>query len=173
VAIITAYVGLGGNQDNPVAHVSRALAELDELDGCRVSGRSPLFRSAPLGPAEQDWYVNAVAEVRVSLQPLTLLRQLQALEKAHGRAPPTLRWGPRPLDLDILLYGDRIIDTPDLAIPHPGLTSRNFVVYPLLHIAPDLVLPDGRPLSEVAAGLKWEGLKIIEQPGVSVGGSVP
>ncbi len=156
-----------------MAHVSRALAELDELEGCRVSGRSPLFRSAPLGPVAQDWYVNAVAEIRVSLDPLALLGQLQALEVAHGRQHATLRWGPRPLDLDILLYGDRIIDTPGLAIPHPGLTSRNFVVYPLLHIAPDLVLPDGRPLSDVAARLTWEGLKIIEQARVSVGGSLP
>ena len=156
-----------------MAHVTRALAELDELDGCRVSGRSPLFRSAPLGPVEQDWYVNAVAEIRVSLEPLALMGQLQALEAAHGRRRARIRWGPRPLDLDILLYGDWIIDTPELAIPHPGLTSRNFVVYPLLHIAPDLVLPDGRHLSEVAARLNWEGLKIIEQARVSVEGSLP
>ena len=165
-----AYIGLGSNLGDPAAHVSRAFEELDALAGCRLTARSPLFRSAPMGPVDQDWFVNAVAEVRVAAEPRALLDALLAIERDHGRDRRGDRWGPRTLDLDLLLYGDRVIDEPGLTVPHPGLTRRNFVVYPLLLIAPELVLPDGRPLEQVAAGLHWEGLEKMDDTGPAAGG---
>ncbi len=157
-----AYVGLGSNLDDPVGHVHRALAELQAVEGCEVTATSPLFRSAPMGPPDQGWYVNAVAALEVALGPRALLDRLQAIEQVHGRNRSGQRWGPRTLDLDLLLYGDRVIDEAGLQIPHPGLTKRNFVVYPLLLVAPELVLPNGRPLSEVASALDHKGLERMD-----------
>lgn len=158
----TVYVALGSNLGDSAAHVHRALTELDSINDCQLTARSPLYRSAPMGPIRQGWYVNAAAELQVALDPRELMTRLQALEQAHGRDRGGTRWGPRTLDLDILLFSDLVIDEPDLTIPHPGLTRRNFVVYPLLSIAPDLVLPDGRRLDEVASGLNLEGLEKME-----------
>jgi len=152
-------VGLGSNLGDPVRHVRRAFADLQALTGCVVTARSPLFRSAPIGPPGQGSYVNAVAAMDVSLDPRGLLDGLRSIEDAHHRDRSVPRWGPRTLDLDLLLYGDLEIDEPDLRVPHPGLTNRNFVVYPLLLVAPDLVLPDGRSLTEVAAALDVKGLE--------------
>ncbi len=157
-----AYVGLGSNLGDPVAHVQCALAEIGALDGCAVTAASPLFRSAPVGPPGQDWYVNAVAALEVVLSPRELLAALQAIEACHGRDRTGLRWGARTLDLDLLLYGNLEIDETGLQVPHPGLTKRNFVVYPLLLVAPDLVLPNGRPLTEVASALDQKDLERME-----------
>lgn len=160
------YVGLGGNLGDARRHVSRAIEELNEIPGCRLLTHSSLYRSAPMGPVRQGWYVNAVAALQVELEPPDLLDSLQALERSHGRSRGAERWGPRTLDLDILLFGARIVDSPGLKIPHPGLTTRNFVVYPLLQLAPDLVLPDGRRLADVASRLDREGLEKMEcEPG--------
>ena len=152
-------MGLGSNLDDPVRHVRRAFADLQALPGCIMTARSPLFRSAPIGPPGQGWYVNAVAAMDVSLEARDLLDALRGIEDAHDRDRSVPRWGPRTLDLDLLLYGDLEIEEPDLRVPHPGLTNRNFVVYPLLLVAPDLVLPDGRSLTEVAAALDVKGLE--------------
>jgi 2-amino-4-hydroxy-6-hydroxymethyldihydropteridine diphosphokinase len=165
------YVGLGGNLGDARRHVSRAIDELNEIPGCWLLARSSLYRSAPMGPVEQGWFVNAVAGLRAELEPLDLLHYLQDLERSHGRVRGGERWGPRTLDLDILLFGDRIVDRPGLTIPHPGLTARNFVVYPLLQLAPDLVLPDGRRLTDVASRLDREGLEKMELEHGPVGSS--
>lgn len=157
-----AYVGLGSNLGDPERHVRTAIGELDALQGCTVTASSPLFRSAPVGPPGQDWYVNAVAAMEVELDPRELLSDLHTIEASHGRDRSGARWGPRTLDLDLLLYGELEIDEPGLQLPHPGLTKRNFVVYPLLLVAPDLVLPDGRPLSDVASGLDRKDLERME-----------
>lgn len=168
-----AYVALGSNLGDPVDHVTRAFADLDALTGCRLTARSPLFHSAPMGSPDQDWYVNAVAALEVTVGPRELLSALQIVERRHGRDRKGVRWEPRPLDLDLLLYGDRVIDEPGLHVPHPGLTRRNFVVYPLLHVAPNLVLPDGRSLEQVAAGLNWEGLEQMHETGPTGKGRRP
>lgn len=157
-----AYVGLGSNLGDPAEHVRTAIGELDALEGCMVTVSSPLFRSAPVGPPGQDWYVNAVAAMAVKLSPRELLSGLQVIEALHDRDRAGPRWGPRTLDLDLLVYGDLEIDEPDLRVPHPGLTKRNFVVYPLLLVAPDLVLPDGRPLIDVASGMDRKDLERME-----------
>jgi len=136
----TVYVGLGSNLDGPRLQVSRALQELGELPQTRLVAASPLYCSAPLGPADQPDYINAVACLHTGLAPLALLDALQLLEKNHRRIRDR-HWGPRTLDLDILLYGGQTIATGRLQVPHPHMHRRSFVLKPLLDIAPDLVIP--------------------------------
>jgi 2-amino-4-hydroxy-6-hydroxymethyldihydropteridine diphosphokinase len=138
---VTAYVGLGANLDDPAEQLRRALDELTRLPGTRLTARSPLYKSPPLGPPDQPDYINAVAALDTTLAPLELLGALQTIEQRHGRRHDGTRWGPRSLDLDILLYGELVLDTPDLVLPHPGLHERAFVLYPLMDIAPELVIP--------------------------------
>ncbi len=158
---IPAFVALGSNLGDPVRQVMAAMDSLAGMDGSRLVARSPLYRSAPLGPQDQPRYINAVAGLLTRRDPHQLLDDLQALERESGRSREGERWGPRILDLDLLLFGQEIIDDQRLVIPHPGLTERNFVVYPLAHIAPDLSLPDGRRLAVIAERLGREGLEEI------------
>ncbi|MBV0934211.1 2-amino-4-hydroxy-6-hydroxymethyldihydropteridine diphosphokinase [Marinobacterium weihaiense] len=139
------YIGLGSNLEDPRQQVSDALLELDDIPASRVVARSSLYRSDPVGPPGQPDYVNAVAALETELAPETLLDALQAIEQAHQRVRK-IHWGPRTLDLDILLYGDHIIDSERLIIPHAWMLERNFVLWPLAEIAPDLHLPDGSEL---------------------------
>jgi 2-amino-4-hydroxy-6-hydroxymethyldihydropteridine diphosphokinase len=134
---VLAYVGLGSNLRQPRLQVSEALAELAVLPQTRLSARSSLYRTRPLGPAGQPDYVNAVAAITTGLSAQALLEALQALENRHGRVRTDVRWGPRTLDLDLLLYGDAVIDTPRLQVPHPRMAERAFVLVPLAEIAPD------------------------------------
>lgn len=140
MASVVSYIGLGSNLDNPEQQIRNAIIELTELTGIQVQCCSSLYRSAPMGPQDQPDYVNAVACVETDLLPEALLDQLQALEQAHKRIR-TLPWGPRTLDLDLLLYGDEIIDNERLQVPHPGLPERNFVLYPLAEITGDTIIP--------------------------------
>jgi len=155
-----AYIGLGGNLDNPRHQVERAFVELDQIPNTRLIAQSPLYRSAPIGPGEQPDYVNAAALLETSLSPLELLDALQAIEQAHQRVRIE-RWGPRTLDLDILLVDQQTIVSERLTVPHPYLTQRNFVLYPLADIAPDLILPDGRDLRRLLASCTRDGLEQI------------
>lgn len=161
-ATVTAYVGLGANLDEPIAHVSRAFDELAAFPRTRVTARSPLYKSAPLGPQDQPDYINAVAALVTSLAPLELLAALRGIEVLHGRRRDGAHWGPRTLDLDLLLYGDLVFDTPELALPHPGLHERSFVLYPLADIAPTLVIPGWGRLRELCAGLKGGRIQRLE-----------
>ena len=133
----TAYIGLGSNMNNPIEQITQACVEISHLDNIELIRLSGLYRSSPLGPQDQPDYVNAVAKIATTLVPRVLLSRLKALEKAHGRASTELRWGPRPLDLDILLYDQLMISSGSLTIPHPGLFERAFVLYPLREIEPD------------------------------------
>ena len=151
-----AYIGIGSNLDDPESQVHRAIIELDEMPQSRCNLHSSLYRSAPLlldnnrvsssGLQDQPDYINAVAELETELSPLDLLHELQLLELLHKRTRGE-RWGPRTLDLDILLYDDRIIETLALTVPHVGLYERNFVLYPLAEIAPNLDIPGTGRLS--------------------------
>lgn len=141
MAPVTAYVGLGANLDDPVQQVQRACHELGAIRSTHVLACSPLYRSAPLGPQDQPDYINAVAALETGLAPLELLEALRTIEVQHGRRRDGSRWGPRTLDLDILLYGDLQRDTPELTLPHPGLHERAFVLYPLFDVAPGLQIP--------------------------------
>jgi 2-amino-4-hydroxy-6-hydroxymethyldihydropteridine diphosphokinase len=139
------FIGLGSNLENPASQLRSALAALDALDLCRLGSVSPFYANPALGPGTQPDYVNAVAELFTELDADTLLMHLQAIETAQGRVR-TERWGARTLDLDLLLYGDETIDSKTLQVPHPRMRVRNFVLYPLNDVAPDLCFPDGTPL---------------------------
>ena len=156
--MVRAYVGAGSNLDNPLEHVQRALSELDAIPSTRCIGRSSLYRSAPMGPADQPDYINAVAALDTSLSASELLQALQALENAHGRVRAGFRWGPRTLDLDLLLYGTQMIDRADLKVPHPGLHERAFVLYPLAEIEPQLVVPGRGTLAQLMVRCPFQGL---------------
>ncbi|HEY8386192.1 MAG TPA: 2-amino-4-hydroxy-6-hydroxymethyldihydropteridine diphosphokinase, partial [Porticoccaceae bacterium] len=133
----TTFIAIGSNLDNPRRQVADAVAALSGLQGSRLVALSPWYRSAAIGPGSQPDYLNGVARLTTRLSPRHLLAALQAIEHAQGRQR-TEHWGPRTLDLDILLYGNEIIAEPDLIVPHPRLTQRNFVLYPLADLAPDL-----------------------------------
>jgi len=139
--LVPAYVALGSNIDDPVSQVLRAFDALGALPGLRLVLRSSLYRSPPLGPVEQPDFVNAVAGLLTSLEPRALLEALQGLESQLGRSRPAVRWGPRRIDLDLLVHGAARIGEPGLAVPHPGIADRAFVLEPLSEIAPDLEIP--------------------------------
>jgi 2-amino-4-hydroxy-6-hydroxymethyldihydropteridine diphosphokinase len=130
---VTAYIGLGANLDHPRRQILDALDELEQLEGCANLRPSSLYASPPMGPPDQPDYINAVAEMECSLPPEALLDALQSLESRHGRVRKQ-HWGPRTLDLDLLLYGEQRIDTPRLTIPHPGIGERAFVLLPLAEL---------------------------------------
>jgi len=144
-AIQRAWIGLGSNLDDPHTQVSTALNELAQLPDSSLIMHSSLYRSDPVGPPGQPDYINAVAALDTQLPPEALLDALQAIEQAHQRVRK-IHWGPRTLDLDLLLYGNETIATPRLSVPHPFMTQRNFVLWPLAEIAPELILPDGHSL---------------------------
>jgi len=136
-----AYVGIGSNLQGPARQVEAAAGLLDERDEIRVIAASSLYRSAAFGGIEQPDFVNAVVAVLTTLTPLELLGELQAIENRQGRDRDEKRWGPRVIDLDLLVYSGQEIDEPALVVPHPGIRERNFVLLPLGEIAPDLVIP--------------------------------
>ncbi len=139
--MVTAYIGLGSNLDNPRAQVMQSIQSLTVQSGLHCQAVSSLYRSRPMGPQDQPDYVNAVMSITTSLTPLALLDILQSIEQQQGRVRGAERWGPRTLDLDLLLYAEQVINLPRLKIPHPGLHERSFVLYPLFEIAPSLVIP--------------------------------
>jgi len=136
-----AYVALGSNLEDPRAQVERAIDALEGLPDSRLVLRSSLYRSRPLGPVEQPDFVNATAGLLTALSPAELLVELQSLESRLGRERPAVRWGPRRIDLDLLVHGAERRDEPGLTLPHPGIADRAFVLVPLAEIAPDLMVP--------------------------------
>jgi 2-amino-4-hydroxy-6-hydroxymethyldihydropteridine diphosphokinase len=158
---VTAYIALGSNLDNPAAQIEAAFDALAMLDGSRFVKRSSLYRTAPVGFADQPDFINAVCALETALAPRALLDALLALEAARGRAR-TFANAPRTLDLDVLLYGDQRIDEHGLTVPHPRMHERAFVLVPLAEIAPDCVIPGRGPLRDL--------LRHVDQSGVRVAG---
>ncbi|WP_372627705.1 2-amino-4-hydroxy-6-hydroxymethyldihydropteridine diphosphokinase [Arsukibacterium sp.] len=154
-----AYLGLGANLANPVIQLQNAIAALRLLEQSTLLAVSSLYGSKPMGPQDQPDYVNAVAKVTTTLSPLALLDALQQIEQRQGRQRKAERWGPRSLDLDILLYGNHTINNARLTVPHYGLTKREFVLYPLAEIAPKLILPCGTPLQTLLSQVPLNGLE--------------
>lgn len=152
-----AYIGLGSNLEQPDQQVMQALSELNEIDGCHLRAASELYGSTPVGPAGQPDYVNAAASLETQLSPIQLLDALQAIENNHHRVRD-LRWGPRTLDLDLLLYDNQTIESERLTVPHPRLQERNFVLYPLADIDPQLTLPSGITLQSLLVNCSRDGL---------------
>lgn len=139
--MVQVFIGLGSNQGNAIKNVCNAIGELGNIADTRFGYCSSLYRSAPVGYLDQPDFVNAVCQVETSLPAPALLEQLGLLEHKAGRKRDGARWGPRPLDLDILLYGDAVLDTDSLSVPHPRMHERAFVLYPLQEIAPELRIP--------------------------------
>lgn len=137
---VRAFIGLGSNLDDPAEQLRAAFSALGGIPGSRLLARSPVYRSKPLGPADQPDYLNAVAELETRLEAEELLDHLQGIERQQGRQR-SRHWGPRTLDLDLLAFGDQRIDTARLQVPHPGILDRAFVLVPLADLAPDLGLP--------------------------------
>ena len=153
------YIGLGANLANPVQQLELAIATLRQLPQSHLVAVSSLYGSKPMGPQDQPDYVNAVAAIDTTLLPEQLLDALQQIEQNQGRQRKDERWGPRTLDLDILLYGDQVINTERLTVPHYGLKLREFVLYPLAEIAAELQLPDGTVLSSLLKQVPLNGLQ--------------
>ncbi len=160
----TVYIGMGSNLDEPVKQLCRALLSLDQIISSKRLADSGLFSSKALTlPGDdrpQPDYVNAVVKMETQLDPRALLDQLQALEAAQGRQRLE-RWGPRTLDLDILLYDDGIISQADLTVPHPAMAQRNFVLYPLQQIDPDLHIPGQGDVSELIHQVSDQGITYL------------
>lgn len=161
---VVAYIGLGSNLERPAQQVRAAMHELDDLAGTRLVRQSSLYESPPLGSQDQPDYVNAVAMLETSLEAHSLLDLLQAVEQRHGRERGE-HWGPRTLDLDLLLYGGDRIDSPRLQVPHPQMSGRAFVLVPLFELAPDLVLPGLGPLGDAMHGIADQPLRRLHEPG--------
>ena len=162
--LVKAYIGIGSNLQQPIEQVRQALRNLADVPDSRLVSHSPLYRSTPLGPADQPDYINAVAVLATTLAPLDLLDALQALEQRQGRVRGKERWGARTLDLDILLYGEQQIVNDRLTVPHPGLGERNFVLYPLYDVAgDDLYIPGLGLLGQLIHACPRQGLELLEQ----------
>ncbi|GLP95631.1 2-amino-4-hydroxy-6-hydroxymethyldihydropteridine diphosphokinase [Paraferrimonas sedimenticola] len=146
------YIGMGANLASPAEQLQRAFSALDSAEQCQLLKRSGLYASKPMGDVAQPDYVNAVAEISTELDPIDLLDTLQQIELSQGRTRE-IRWGPRTLDLDLLLYGDQNVEHPRLVVPHYGLTERRFVVEPLLELNPELKLPNGSLLRDYSERL--------------------
>ena len=143
-----AFIGLGGNLGDSVTIIEEAIQAIGGIRSCRLRARSSLYRSAPLGDIEQNDYINAVVRIDTSLEPLDLLLELQAIEHAYYRNRDTeQRWGPRTLDLDIILFGNRVFEDSHLTIPHPEFSQRLFVLTPMLEIDGDRFVPGFGSLS--------------------------
>ncbi len=152
------FIGVGANLNQPKQQALSAIEALRQLPQSRLLAASSLFSSKPLGPADQPDYINAVVKLETTLAAESLLNELQAIEQAQGRQRKAERWGPRTLDLDILLFGNQNIQTERLTVPHYHMTEREFVLYPLAEIQPDLVLPDGTQLQALLARCPRNGL---------------
>ena len=159
---VLAFIGIGANLGDPVAQVLDAFARLGrDVPHSRLTGRSRLYRNPPMGPQDQPDYVNAVARLETRLQPRALLDRLQAIEVACGRRRDGTRWGPRLLDLDLLLFGSEVIDEPGLRVPHPGIAERDFVLFPLLELAPGLIVPGHGPVAALCRRMPGTGLQVV------------
>jgi len=153
------YIGVGSNIENPRAQVEKAIAELRALaPEFRVVSVSPLYGTQPFGPVAQPDFVNGVIGALTQLDAKTLLNRLQAIEAALGRPARREKWGPRVIDLDVLLYAREQRQEPGLTLPHPGIVERNFVLYPLADIAPDLDVPGLGRVAELRRRVAHTGI---------------
>jgi 2-amino-4-hydroxy-6-hydroxymethyldihydropteridine diphosphokinase len=156
-----AYVAVGANLDDPLARVRESFAHLAAIPATRLIAVSRLYRTAPLGPQDQPEFVNAAVGLLTHLSATELLIELKALERTLGRATPIVRWGPRRIDFDLLVFGGERIETATLTVPHPGVPVRNFVLYPLFDIAPELVVPAHGRVRELVARVSADGLSAL------------
>jgi 2-amino-4-hydroxy-6-hydroxymethyldihydropteridine diphosphokinase len=157
-----AYVAIGSNLDGPVAQVRKAFERLGALPTVRSLQRSRLYLSIPMGPSDQPQFVNAVAGFVTRLSPRELLDELLRMEQAMGRQRGT-RWGPRIIDLDLLWMVDAATDEPGLTVPHPGVSMRNFVLYPLADVSPALNIPGLGNVQGLLRGVGSHGISVLDE----------
>ncbi len=153
-----AYIALGSNQASPLEQVASALNAIAAIPQSRVVATSSFYRTPPLGPQDQPDYLNAAVALETELSPETLLDHTQRIELEQGRVRKAERWGPRTLDLDIMLFGDVTLSTPRLTVPHYDMKNRAFMLVPLAEIAPDCVFPDGQRVADVLEPLSRAGI---------------
>ena len=156
-----AYIGVGSNLEDPRAQVLAAITRLGQLPRTHLVLASKLYRSRPFGPVAQPDFVNAVAGIITQLEPTALLKELHGIESAMGRPKRHEHWGPRIIDLDLLALGSERREEPELTLPHPGIVDRNFVLYPLSEIAPDLELVGVGRVADLAAAVTSEGIALL------------
>jgi 2-amino-4-hydroxy-6-hydroxymethyldihydropteridine diphosphokinase len=156
---LPAYVGVGSNLAEPARQVSRALEALARIPDTLLVVSSPRYRTAPFGTVVQPVFVNAVAGLLTRLAPEELLAALRSLERELGREPPRERWGPRLIDLDLLVVGREVRASDTLKLPHPGIAERDFVLYPLADIAPDLDVPGLGRVAELLTRVANRGIE--------------
>ncbi|MGA8118827.1 2-amino-4-hydroxy-6-hydroxymethyldihydropteridine diphosphokinase [Rouxiella badensis] len=156
--MIRVYIALGSNLAQPVDQVNCALEALAHIPRTHLVQASSFYRSKPLGPQDQPDYLNAVVALDTQLPAHQLLDYTQAIEQNQGRVRKAERWGPRTLDLDMLLYGNEIYATERLTVPHYDMKNREFMLYPLAEIAPELLFPDGESLQQVLTRVAINGL---------------
>jgi 2-amino-4-hydroxy-6-hydroxymethyldihydropteridine diphosphokinase len=155
-----AFIALGANLGDPPAQLRAAIERIASLPGVKLTATSRFYRSAPIGPPGQPFYCNAVCAITTDWPPATLLGALQGIEDAAGRSRGSEKWGPRMLDLDLLAYDRRVIDTASLKLPHPQMHVRNFVLAPLAELAPALEIPKRGKVADLLAGLGNGGLSL-------------
>ena len=163
------YLSIGSNVSNVFgdreAQVEMAIEAIGRLPGTRMLRRSPMYETKPWGYVDQPDFLNLVLEISTTLPPHTLLRHLKHIEKEQGRQESDIRWGPRPIDLDILLYGNRQLRTASLTVPHPRMWERLFVLRPLADLRPDLRAPDGTSIADLLKQerIATQGIKPYDQ----------
>ncbi|AXF60536.1 2-amino-4-hydroxy-6-hydroxymethyldihydropteridine diphosphokinase [Leclercia sp. LSNIH6] len=151
-----AYIAIGSNLASPLEQVNAAVQALGDIPQTRVVALSSFYRTPPLGPQDQPDYLNAAIALETALSAEALLDNTQRIELQQGRVRKEERWGPRTLDLDIMLFGDAVINTERLTVPHYDMKRRGFMLWPLFEIAPDLIFPDGESLSALLTQLNAE-----------------
>jgi 2-amino-4-hydroxy-6-hydroxymethyldihydropteridine diphosphokinase len=157
-----AYVGLGSNLGDSRSVLRRAIEAIGSFSDTRIVLTSPHYRTVPFGPVEQGAFINAVAGVMTRRSPLEFLQALRSLERQLGRAETRVRWGPREIDLDLLVHGQETLATPELTLPHVGIPERDFVLYPLRDIAPQLHIPGMGRVAELAARVADRGIERLD-----------
>lgn len=163
VTWVPAYIGLGSNLDDPPRQLRAALDALAQIPQSRLIAVSAFYRNPPLGPINQPDFVNAVAGMLTVLSARHVLAALKGIEQAQGRRREAGdRWGPRVIDLDLLVFGSSMIDEDALVVPHSGITERNFVLFPLLEIAPGLTIPGRGAIGDLAARLDGAVLERLD-----------
>jgi len=156
--MVIAYIGLGSNLSEPIKQVQLAIAEIKDIPHSQIVNVSSLYLSKPMGPQDQDDYINAVLALKTSLSAVELLNTLQTIENKAGRVRKENRWGARILDLDIILFGNEVIRTDRLTIPHYGMYEREFVLLPLADISPELTLPNGESVKLLSQNIANNGI---------------
>ncbi len=159
--MVPVYVGLGSNLADPLAQLDYAVKALKGLPHCRFVACSRYFSSKPMGPQDQPDYINAAVCIETDLKPLDLLTNLQAIEQQQGRER-IRHWGPRTLDLDLLLYGSETLQTETLTVPHPGIFERSFVLLPLFDLNPELLIPGQGLLANLITQISTDDLIPLE-----------